>query len=127
MAVFEKRDRAGRRATGEDVGVSAHGAADEDGLADQLVVDRNQGVVGRERASAALAVHQQLLRHTIHHVLLHLPRTAQSFPRAMRHPAADHNSAFCSLTVHVVACPATRKLHTASEAWSLVNAWQALY
>ena len=56
--------------------MGAHGAADEDGLADQLVVDRDEGVVGRERTCAALAVHQQLLRHAIHQVLLHLPRTA---------------------------------------------------
>jgi len=35
---------------GQDVGGGAHGAADEDGLADELVVHRDQGVEGRGAA-----------------------------------------------------------------------------
>lgn len=52
--------------------MGAHGAADEDGLAGQLVVHGDEGVVSRERARAALAVHQQLLGHAVDQMLLHL-------------------------------------------------------
>ena len=37
-----------------------------------LVVDGNERVVGRERARAALAVHQQRAQAAVHHVLLNL-------------------------------------------------------
>lgn len=53
-------------------GGRTHGAANEHGLAGELVVHRDERVVRREGARAALAVHQQLLQLAIHHVLLHL-------------------------------------------------------
>ena len=68
---MRKGERQGGHAC-EDVGVGAHGAADQDGLADHLVVDGDERVVRRERARAALAVHQQPLGHAVHQVLLHL-------------------------------------------------------
>jgi len=49
-----------------------HGAADQHRLAGELVVDRDERVVRRERARAALAVHQQRLQLAVHDVLLHL-------------------------------------------------------
>lgn len=58
--------------------MGAHGAADEDGLADHLVVDGDEWVVGRERARATLAVHQQLLGNAVDQVLLHLSQPAAS-------------------------------------------------
>ena len=58
--------------TREHVAAGAHGAADEHGLPRELVVDWDEGVVGREGARGALAVHQQRLELAIHQVLLHL-------------------------------------------------------
>lgn len=48
----------------------------KDGLADELVVSRDEGVVGREGSRAALPVHQKGLHLSVHYVLLHL-RIAQ--------------------------------------------------
>ncbi len=56
----------------EDIGAGAHGAANEYRLPRELVVNGYEGVVGREGARAALAVHQQLLQLPLHQVLLHL-------------------------------------------------------
>ena len=58
--------------TCEHIAAGAHGAADEHGLPGELVVHGDQGVVRRERARGALAVHQQLHLPPVDHVLLHL-------------------------------------------------------
>ena len=58
--------------TREDVAAGAHGAADEHRLPRELVVDGDERVVRREGAGGALAVHQQRLELTVHHVLLDL-------------------------------------------------------
>ena len=44
--------------TGEDVGAGSHGAADEDGLAGVLVIDRDERVVRGKRAGRTFAVNE---------------------------------------------------------------------
>mmetsp|Transcript_44211 Transcript_44211/g.77086 ORF Transcript_44211/g.77086 Transcript_44211/m.77086 type:complete len:201 (-) Transcript_44211:938-1540(-) len=56
----------------KDVGTGAHGAANQHGLSDKLIVHRDQRMVGRKCPGTALAMHQQSLHFSIHHVLLHL-------------------------------------------------------
>ena len=64
--------RCRRTCTCQDIGVSAHSAADEHWLPGQLVVDWDERVVRGERPSAALPVHQKRLLLPVHKMLLHL-------------------------------------------------------
>eukprot|EP00429_Kryptoperidinium_foliaceum_P073492 CAMPEP_0176208088 /NCGR_PEP_ID=MMETSP0121_2-20121125/12942_1 /TAXON_ID=160619 /ORGANISM="Kryptoperidinium foliaceum, Strain CCMP 1326" /LENGTH=532 /DNA_ID=CAMNT_0017547067 /DNA_START=33 /DNA_END=1630 /DNA_ORIENTATION=+ len=54
------------------VGAGAHRAAHDDGLAGELVVDRDQRVVRREGAGGTFSVDKQLLALAVNHVLLDL-------------------------------------------------------
>ena len=58
----------------QDVAAGAHSAPHDHGLARELVVDGNEGVVRGKRAGGALAVNQQCLEVAVHDVLLHLGR-----------------------------------------------------
>jgi hypothetical protein len=62
--------------TCEHVAAGAHGPANEHRLACELIVNGDEGVVGRKCACGALAVHQQRHQAPIHHVLLDLHRVA---------------------------------------------------
>ena len=58
--------------TCENIAARAHGAANEHRLPGKLVVHGDQGVVRREGARSALAMHQQLHLPPVNHVLFHL-------------------------------------------------------
>ena len=67
----------------QHVARGAHGAADQHGLVDGLVVDRDQRVMRGERARGALAVHQKRAGLAVDEVLLDLHRHIHHFEQHM--------------------------------------------
>mmetsp|Transcript_94914 Transcript_94914/g.226019 ORF Transcript_94914/g.226019 Transcript_94914/m.226019 type:complete len:221 (-) Transcript_94914:688-1350(-) len=58
--------------TSQHVRAGSHGASDDDGLAGQLIIHRNQWVVRRKGSGGAFSVHQQLLALAIYEMFFHL-------------------------------------------------------